>query len=165
VTIFWIASTLSVLGSLAATFAGDLRVAILALWITGLAAGGIQLALGAEVLAVCQWVISTLITLNLFFHSVTYGEHGAADPRLRGKRAVAAIFPVLIGAGFGGVLWLGTRHLPIAGVIQPAPGQDLAALGKMLLEKHLLTLEMVAVLLFLAVVGAGVLARPERSGE
>jgi NADH:ubiquinone oxidoreductase subunit 6 (subunit J) len=159
--IFWLCCSITLIGAILATFAGDLRVSILALWVAGLGTGGVLLSLGAELLAVVQWIVSTLITLGLLIYGISYGEHGVSDTRPRAQRGVSAILPVLLGLSFSAVIWLGTRHLPAAGVFEPAAGQDLAALGKALLDRHLLSLEVLAVLLFLALVGAGVLARPE----
>ncbi len=159
--VFWICSVITLSGALLATFAGDLRVAALALWLTGLGAGGIDLSMGAEFLAVVQWVVSTLITLVLLTYSLAYGEYGLKDERPGAKRGISAILPVILGMSFTSIVWVGTRHLPSAGYFEPAPGPDLAVLGRVLMERHLLSLEILAVLLFLALVGAGVLARSE----
>jgi len=159
--LFWLCSFLTLGGALVATLAGDVRISILALWLAGFGAGGIYLSLGAELLAVLQWVVSTLITLSFIFYAVTYGEYGTPDPRSLPKRAVGGIFPILLGGSFSAVLWLGTRHLPSAGAFVPADGLNLAGVGKTLVSKHLLSLELLVVLLFLVIVGAGVVARPE----
>jgi NADH:ubiquinone oxidoreductase subunit 6 (subunit J) len=161
-TIFWICGALMLLASLVATFAGDVRVSILALGLAGLAAGGLHLSLGAELLAVIQWIVSTLITLALLTYSVTYGEFGVQDARKKSQRAIDALFPVLLGGTLTGVIWLGTRHLPIAGVVEVGPPEGIAKVGRALLDGHILSLELLAVLLLLVIVGSGVLSRPDR---
>ena len=160
--IFWVCSAICLAGALVATFAGDLRVSILAFWITGLGAGGVELSLGGELMAVVQWILTTLVSISLLFHSITYGEYGVKDERPVSRRAAAAVFPVLLGASLAGVIWLGCRQLPVAQAIEPAAGKDLDALGLRLFSKHLLSLELIITMLFLALVGTGVIARPDK---
>jgi NADH:ubiquinone oxidoreductase subunit 6 (subunit J) len=47
----------------------------------------------------------------------------------------------------------------------PAAGNDLASLGKVMVENHIISLEVLALTLFLILVGGGVVARPESSGD
>ena len=60
-TVFWICSALAVTAAAFAAFVRDLRRAVLALWIASLAVGGVYLSLNAELLAVVQWIASTLV--------------------------------------------------------------------------------------------------------
>jgi NADH:ubiquinone oxidoreductase subunit 6 (subunit J) len=160
-TIFWICSAITVIAALYATFAGDIRSSILALWAVGLGAGGIYLSLGAEFLAIVQWMVATLIAIGFLVHAVTYGEYGAQDSRPASKRILAAVFPAIVGSAFGAMIWLGVSSLPSAGLFEPVPGPNLAGLGKTLVERHLLSLELLVLTLFVVLVGAGVIARPD----
>lgn len=159
--IFWLCSLITLGGALVATVAGDVRLSVLALWVSGLGAGGVYLSMGAEFLAVIQWLISTLVAISFIFYAVTYGEYGTPDSRSKSKRVIAAIFPMLLGGAFAAVLWLGTRHLPSADAFHPAPGLNLVGIGKALVSRHLLSLEILVITLFLVLVGAGMVARPE----
>src|SRR5262245_19689582 len=109
-----ISAAVALAAALAATFVGDVRKAILALWIAGIGVGGLYLSIGAELLAVVQWVISTLVAIAFIFYGVMYGELGAPDSRPIGKRLTEAVLPVLIGGSFAGVVWLGMRALQTA---------------------------------------------------
>lgn len=158
---FWICSSITLVAAIFATLAGDLRASILALWLAGLGTGGIYLSVGAELLAVVQWIISTLLTVGFLVHAVTYGEYGLADSRTKSKRVLAAVFPAIVGIAFAGMIGLGASHLPVARLFEPAAGPDLAGFGKALVGKHLLSLELLVLTLFMVVVGAGVIARPD----
>ncbi len=70
----------------------------------------------------------------------------------------------VVGAAFAAIVWLGSGN-DVTVVPQPAEGTDLAAIGKALIHDHLLSLEVLALLLFLTLVGAGVIARPDVPDE
>lgn len=151
-----------------ATFWGDIRVSILALWVVGLGAGGLFLGLGAELLAIIQWIACTLVAISFLFYSVTFGEYGVQDKRPMSKKVTSAIVPSLLGLAFAAVIWLGTYKLPdrlLAGTVtQDAPAvqaSNIAAMGRSVIREHLLSIEIMGVMLLLVVVGAGVIARPE----
>lgn len=170
--IFWICCALVLGGAAMACFVGDLRRAVLALWVCSLGVGGLYLFMGAELLAIIQWIVSTLISIAFVFYAVMFGEYGVNDRRPLPRRIIDAIQPVALGLAFTAVIWLGGGHL--SGVVAEAgasfphapdgssmAGQDLAVLGKALAEDHLLSLEILALTLFLVIVGSGVVARPE----
>lgn len=150
-----------------ATFWSDVKGAVLALWACGLATGGLFLSMGAELLAVVQWIVCTVVAITFVFYSITFGEYGVRDTRKLGARLVTAILPVILGAGFALVLWAGMS--PLEGVPQ---GFDLSAgvsgqilstqeLGRSFVHDHFLAVELLALLLFVVIVGAGVIARPD----
>ncbi|MGZ3698551.1 MAG: hypothetical protein ACXWP5_10475, partial [Bdellovibrionota bacterium] len=62
-----------------ATLVGNIRRAALALWVASLGVGGIYLTMGAELLAVIQWVVSTLVAISFVFFSVMFGEYHQKD--------------------------------------------------------------------------------------
>jgi NADH:ubiquinone oxidoreductase subunit 6 (subunit J) len=161
--IFWICGILATGAAIMAAFLGDVRRAVLALWITGLAVGGVYLGLGAELLAVVQWIVSTVVAISFIFYAVMFGEYGLGDERPPLRRAFTAVLPMLLGLAFMGVVWLGTQDLaaPEAG----AGGPGLARLGQLLMQEHFISLEVLGLTLFLMIVGSGVIARPERKTE
>ncbi len=166
--ISWIFSVIALGGALTATAVQGMRRAILALWITGLAMGCVFLTVGAETLAILQWIISTLVAIALFFFAVMFGEyesekreHAPFYKTLNRKMVVSAIIATVIGLAFAAIIHLGASDFSIAQTPAPASGNDLASLGKVIVENHILSLEVLALTLFLILVGGGVVARPE----
>ena len=162
--IFWFFSFIMLAAALVATFATDFRFAIFALWLCGCGVGGLFLSLGAELLAIIQWIVSTLLAVSFVFHAITFGEYGKKDERPRMKKFIAALLPSVAGASFVGIIWLGTQQLPMSKFETefaiPSSG-NLAALGQSLVENHLPSLELLGLTLFLVIVGSGVVARLE----
>lgn len=148
----------------AATFLLDIRRAALSLWLTGLFIGGLYLALGAEVLAMIQWILSTLSVMCFLFHAVMFGEYANPQPLSRLDRIAGAIAPLLAGAAFTSIIYLGFSSRR-EGTPELSSGdfplQSLEQVGKELVEKHLLSVEVLSLTLFLVVVGVGVIARAE----
>ena len=162
--VFGICAVITIAGAVAATFMDDVRGAILALWISGLGVGGLFLSSGAEMLAIIQWIIATLGVLSFVFYAVMFGEYHLKDTRPLKPKVISAILPVLGGSAFTALIWVGTRDLPGLTEASPAP-QDMAALGKLLTENHLVSLEILGLSLLLTIVGAGVIARTEGGGQ
>lgn len=185
--IFWIFAVITLGAVLVAAFALNLKRAILALWIAGFGAGGLYLTVGAETLAIVQWIVSTLIAISFVFFAVMFGEFGNStaqfhpprkNERTAGKLFTPAIFrrdtiqgrkgallvlaAFALGAAFGVAIWFGASHLPAGNLAVPAEGNDLISLGKRLTEEHFLSLEVLALTLFLVLVGGGVVARPDQ---
>ncbi|HLE00148.1 MAG TPA: NADH-quinone oxidoreductase subunit J [Bdellovibrionota bacterium] len=160
--IHWAFAFVTVAGGLAATFAGGLRLGVLSLWVAGLGIGAIYLTLGAELLAVIQWIISTMVSISFVFFSVMFGEYGAGNGNSKTRRT-GLIFGASLGLGlaFAAVIWLGAGTLPENMLVIPQAGNDLRSLGKKISEEHFLSLEVLALTLFTVLVGGGVIARPQ----
>jgi NADH-quinone oxidoreductase subunit J len=151
-------------GACVATLVGELRRAVLALWVTGLAVGGIYLTLGAELLAVIQWLIATLVAISFTFFTVTFGEAKAdRGPTLR--RFARAAMALGLGGAFAAVAWLGAGTVSTESLAAPEVGNDLVAIGRAVTDEHLLALEVLALTLFFVLVGGGVVSRPEERGQ
>ncbi|HUP56101.1 MAG TPA: NADH-quinone oxidoreductase subunit J [Bdellovibrionota bacterium] len=161
----WVFAALTLLAAVVASFAQDLRRSNLALWVAGLSAGALYLTLGAELLAIVQWIVSTLVTISLLFFSSMYGSSQESrkpgEPRSFLRRCLPVLLPMLLGLTFAAIIWHGGGHLPDESLAVPQDGSGLQALGKALTEKHLLSLEVLALTLFLVLIGGGVVARPE----
>ena len=105
------------------------------------------------------------MAISFIFYTVMFGEYGSPDPRPWSKKALSAVMPLLLGLSFAAVVWLGARELP--GMTLEAPyqaqgnNQDVEALGKTLAGDHILSLQILGLMLFLVIVGSGVVARPE----
>jgi NADH:ubiquinone oxidoreductase subunit 6 (subunit J) len=155
---------LTIASAVAATFLLDIRRAALSLWMTGLLIGGLYLALGAEVLAIIQWIISTLGVMCFLFHAVMFGEYANPQPLSWADRISRAVGPLLAGGAIASIVYLGfssLRGVDEAVAAQNFQLQSLEQVGKELVEKHLLSVEVLSLTLFLVVVGVGVVARAE----
>jgi NADH:ubiquinone oxidoreductase subunit 6 (subunit J) len=160
-TICWIFAAITLGAVLVSTFVGDIRRAVLSLWVAGLGIGAIYLTLGAELLAVVQWIVSTLVAISFVFFSVMFGEYGQHEKFVWDKRLIKTGMGLLLGIAFAWLTWYGGGHFPDHLLAQPMEGTDLASIGKTLTGQHLLSLEVLALTLFLVLVGGGVIARPD----
>ncbi|OFZ79916.1 MAG: hypothetical protein A2583_06545 [Bdellovibrionales bacterium RIFOXYD1_FULL_53_11] len=164
--IFWMCGGVAMAAALLAMFAPGMRLVAMALWCVGAAVAGIFLVLGAEFLAIIQVIISTMVALSHVFYSSTFGEYEKEDTRTPGNRVVSLILPAAAGAGLSASLWFGLRQLPGMDAMMMPEGalkadQSLARIGKALAEDHSLGLEVLAVSLFVVIIGAGVAGRRE----
>jgi NADH-quinone oxidoreductase subunit J len=160
----WIFSAIILVSALSAVLATNVRTSALALWLTSLAVGGIYLTVGAEELAIIQWIVATLIAISFSFFSAMFDEQEGFHLESR-KRIAFLSLALLVGATFVAIVFLGWFSHPVGSFELPsvgAGGNDILALGRTLTEKHLLSLEVLAVTLFVVLIGGGVIARPEK---
>jgi NADH:ubiquinone oxidoreductase subunit 6 (subunit J) len=148
-----------------AAFVQDMRKALLGLWAAGLSAGAMYLTVGQELLAIIQWVSASVATLTLLFSVALYGDPGAK----RSMNRVRAIGPAFMSMGFVILTWFGAVAFRNDAPVVLNTGSSLATLGQTLLERHLVAVEIVALLFLAATIGAGVLTRkirdPQESGQ
>jgi NADH:ubiquinone oxidoreductase subunit 6 (subunit J) len=143
------------------SFATDIRRAILGLWVAGLSIGALYLTLGAELLATTQWIISTLVTIAFIFFSVMFGEFNRKARKLsKGDRFLPPLLASIVGLAFTAVIFLGSASFENS-FKDNSSGTDLSIIGKTMVEDHLLSLEVLALTLFMVLIGGGVIARPE----
>ncbi len=160
--IFWICGTITLLAAASAACLGDLKKAILALWVTGLAIGGVYLSVGAELIAVVQWIISTLVAISFIFYAVMFGEYGVGDSRSFSSKLLSSLLPILVGGAFAAMLWMGVRETALKSIrAAEVEAGTSETLGMLMAGHHFLSLELLGLTLFLTIVGAGVIARPE----
>jgi NADH:ubiquinone oxidoreductase subunit 6 (subunit J) len=160
----WIFSAIALGAALTATVVTSMQRAILSLWIAGLAMGCLFLTLGAETIAILQWIISTLVAISLFFFAVMFGEYEreTKSPTLFNRKfIVSMILATALGAAFAFIIYLGANELSGGPAITTNQVNDLASLGKVIVENHIVSLEVLGLTLFLVLVGGGVVARPE----
>jgi NADH:ubiquinone oxidoreductase subunit 6 (subunit J) len=168
-------------GAVCSLFFEDMRRAAVSVWVAGLGAGAVEMALGAEVLAVTQWILSSVALVVFILFSVTFGEYRSRSteevttapqgkPALESRawRLARAFGPVLLGGAFMGVVFYG--YLPLerraastmkVSLLGSFPGGDIRAVAQALLRENFVSLQIVALILLLVVVGAGVVSRPE----
>ena len=159
----WVFSGITLSAVLVATFTHTMRNSILALWVAGLGVGAIYLTIGAEFLAIVQWIVSTLLTITFVFFAVMFGEYSLENEQRTQKEYILTFFSILVGIGFSVTVWYGTRHFEQLSLASSSGSTDLNALGKLLIEQNFVALEVLALTLFLVLVGGGVIARFERS--
>ena len=156
----------ALLGGVMATYAGSTRRSILSLWITGLSLGGILLSLGAETLAIIQWILSTLVAISLVFFSTVFGEYPTSTSSSRKVKnsismglATCAALSVVGGFTFG--IYPMLERNPTLDPEAVRLMGDLVALGQYIAERKIVAIEVLALSLFVVIVGGGSIARPE----
>lgn len=150
-----------------AMFVGNMRHAILALWVAGLGVGAVYLTLGAELLAIVQWIVSTVVTISFVFFAVMFGEYN--DPstteinkkRRKGTTLLLTLLSLVLGAGFAVVIRRVSKDIPHTATTSAISQGDLRVIGRLLTQENLLSLEVLALTLFLVLVGGGVVTRLE----
>lgn len=147
---------------LVAAVATQLRVALVCLWGASLCVAGIFLGLGAEFLALCLALLSTILAMVLVFHTELFGR------RERIPNWLIAVVAFLLGDAFVVIVWACVH--PVAGgvgmgqdgaALQDTATVSLASLGQTLVHDHILSVELMAIILLSVVVGLGVVSRPE----
>jgi NADH:ubiquinone oxidoreductase subunit 6 (subunit J) len=157
----WVFSGITLAAVLMATFVGHMRVAILSLWVAGLGVGAVYLTLGAEFLAIVQWIVSTLVTISFLFFAVMFGEYDPPVTKTTSKALFVQALSLALGCVFAILMGLISNHLPNGPQTEFPDGSDLKVLGRVLTQQNLLSLEVLALTLFLVLVGGGVVARSE----
>lgn len=152
--------------ALASVWVRTPRYAILALWGMGLWTGVAYLAAGAEVLALLEWILSSVSTLSLVFFSLLFGEFTASERERTDRAGVPWFLALPTVLGFGAWMFLASPQADLPDALAAQSTSQLAEMGKRLIEEHWLASEVVGALLFISVVGAGIIARPDFvSGE
>lgn len=151
---FWICAAFALCSALVAMLTGNNRRASFGLWLCGLGVGGIFLALRAEFLAVSQWILSTVVSLSFVAYSTLFGER---ETELEWKKLAAALF---LSASVLATIWFGLRDFEMPMDVE-AIRLGLNDLGGLMIKDYLIALEVLALTLFLVIVGAGVISRPE----
>jgi len=159
----WVFAVITLSAVLMATFENQMRRAILALWVAGIGVGAMYLTVGAEFLAIIQWIVSTLGAISFIFFSVMFGEYHAPVARGSAHTKFLVVLALILGISFAAIVGLGSRELPESAMNLVTQDSDLGTLGRKLTQEHLLSLEVLALTLFLVLIGGGVIARSEGS--
>lgn len=132
----------------------DTRRAVLALWLSGVSVGGVFLFFQIELLAVTQWIVSTLIAMGFLFYERIFREKPDSIS------FSSLVVPVSVAICFFTILWLTLRS--VAPEISQANLSSYSLgkkLGDVLSQRHLLSLEVIGLSILLVIVGAGVISR------
>src|SRR6476660_9582164 len=95
----WVFAAIALGAVFLATFLRQMRGAILALWVAGLGVGAIYLNIGAELLAIIQWIVSTVVTISFIFFAVMFGEYNSVEAREKKSRILVTLMAIILGAG------------------------------------------------------------------
>lgn len=152
--IFWVFCITAFVSASVAALASSLRVVILSIWVCGMATGATYLSLGAEVLAIVQWIMATLVAISFLFFSIQFGIR---TEKVDLKKTVLGGF---LCAAFLGLAWIAVRGWVPQGGNQTFVS-EIDAMGRIMVGEYLLPTEIVAISLFLVIVGIGVISRPE----
>jgi NADH-quinone oxidoreductase subunit J len=156
---FWVAAAVLVLSALVTVLTPNLFHAVLTLALALVATGGVFLLLASPFLFGVQLLLYAggVVTIVVFAIMLTERLVGESIRQTSRHVVNGAIVAAGLLAGLAGVL-LHTPDLPAP----PPPAADaVAALGRSLLGPHVLTLELLAVLLVAALLGALYFARPD----
>lgn len=156
-----------------ASFLENRRHVVFAFWVTGLGVGSIYLILGAEWVAVIQWIVSTLATMNFIFFSVVSGEF-YADKKFRlpyhkkihtfkfqkfREHCLLTVLAWFLGAAFVGTVVFCVKKIVFLPQELPYSGEnDLNLIGRVLTQEYLLSLQLLGVLMLITLVGSSVIA-------
>lgn len=162
----WIFGVITLSAVIVATFVSQMKHAILALWVAGLGIGAIYLTLGAEFLAIIQWIICTLVTISLIFFAVMFGEYNSTPAQSsKHKMVLLPILSIFLGLIFAGLIQIGASHVDYHAFTNLGKANDLSVIGQTLTHKNLLSLEVLGLTLFLVLVGGGVVSRSEGDSD
>lgn len=143
-----------------AVFARNFRTSTLAVWGSGMLLGFVFLYLGSEILALGQWMFSTVTAFSFLVHALLFGDllEDAPRPKLGWRKTIA---PIIGAAAFALIIGIGIDDFEQWNFELSPEVFALKDFGKHLIEKHTLALVALSVQLVLAIVGIGVVARAD----
>ena len=157
---FFIFSAVTVAGALAAAFLKNLVHCALSLTITFAGLAMLYLEMDAQFAGFAQMLvyIGAVAILVVFAILLTRGA-GTPEYRSYSKSWGAGL---TIGAAVFALLgWAVIRSIPINAEVPPAPINTVQTIGAALMSSYVLPLEIVAILLTVALIGAVIVAMPE----
>lgn len=173
--LFYLVAAGAVLTALAMIMARDVVHAALFMIANFVLTAALYLMLQAAFVAAVQVMIyaGAIMVLFLFVVMLLGGGRAALDEPLVGQRPLGALLLVILGSLLIAVTARGVPAAPPGGIAAPElpvlPGGfgSPQAVGAVLFREHVLTFEIVSVLLLVAMIGAVVIAlyRPEAGEE
>ncbi|MCX7622164.1 MAG: NADH-quinone oxidoreductase subunit J [Thermomicrobium sp.] len=171
VLVFWLLALVSILGALGVVVARNPIHSAIGLVLSFLNVAAIYLVARAEFLAVVQVIVyaGAVIVLVVF---VTMLVHPDDLPEFHGRRPLRVATGLILGIALlaevtAAILARGLRGAPGPWTEETvaAVGGNTSALGQVLYSEFMLPIQLTAVLLLAATIGAIVLARPEAVSE
>jgi NADH-quinone oxidoreductase subunit J len=158
--VFLMTAALTVAGALAAALLRNLVHCALSLTVTFAGLALLYLQLDAQFAGFVQILvyIGAVAILVVFAILLTRGA-GIPEYRSYGKNWFAGI--VIAAAVFALLTWAITKSFPATSATPPAPSATVQSIGVALMGSYVLPLEIVAILLTVALIGAVIVAMPE----
>jgi len=150
-------SIIAVLVALATVQVRDGRLAVILLWTCGLLAGTICLLAGAELVAISQWLMSTIVAIILILYTILFGSE---------KKPPGRVFlglSIFCGLLISVVLFLGLKDGVVYIFGESKDSLTLAIkVGTGIVHNGALGIFLMAMTLLVVVVGVGATSRQER---
>jgi NADH:ubiquinone oxidoreductase subunit 6 (subunit J) len=158
--VFLLTAGLTVAGALAAALLRNLVHCALSLTVTFAGLALLYLQLGAQFAGFSQILvyIGAVAILVVFAILLT---RGAGIPEYRGFSSSWLVGLAIAAAVFALLAWAVTRSLPASTAASAEPAVTVQSIGAALMSTYVLPLEIVAVLLTVALIGAVIVAMPE----
>jgi NADH:ubiquinone oxidoreductase subunit 6 (subunit J) len=124
----------------------------------GIFVGSIYLTLGFETIAFVQWFLTLFMSLAFSVYSYLF----VGETKERSWRRVVRdqVIPAILIMTLSLIISITSNSIIVAfGDFQRM--EDVATFGRRLIQQHLFAILLMGVILFLCIVGAGVLGRPE----
>ena len=164
----WVFGIATIIAAGVAATLENTRRSILFLWLAAMLLGCLFLSCECELLAVVQWIVSTAVCLSLMHFSTLLGEYSISwkdEFREKTKLKLIPLLSVPIALGFGLLIAFGEKDLGSAkflpASLEAVEAVDLHALGRIMVDRHLLSIEVLALTLLAVIIGGGVIARQE----
>jgi NADH-quinone oxidoreductase subunit J len=157
---FLLVATLTVAGALAAALLKNLIHCALSLTVTFAGLALLYLQLGAQFAGFAQILVYIgAVAILVVFAILLTRSSGIPEYRsfssnwLFGLAIAAAVFALLT--------WAVVKSLPASAMVSPAPQVTVLSIGAALMSSYVLPLEIVAIVLTVALIGAVIVAMPE----
>ncbi|AEE48237.1 NADH-quinone oxidoreductase subunit J [Haliscomenobacter hydrossis] len=160
--IFYILSTIAIIGALSTVVSRNAMYSVLSLVVTFFALAGIYLQLNAEFVAIVHIIVYAGAIMVLFLFVVMMLNLNTVTVTIR-KNPLIKYLAVLVGIIMAALLGFASMNtaLPIARGNTSAEVGTVKVLGKMLFNEYLLPFELISVLLIATMVGVIVLTKKE----
>jgi len=157
---FLLVGLLTVAGAVAAALLKNLIHCALSLTVTFAGLALLYLQLGAQFAGFSQILvyIGAVAILVVFAILLT---RGAGIPEYRSYSSSWLVGLAIAAAVFASLTWAVVRSLPGNAVVSAAPQVTVLSIGKALMSSYVLPLEIVAIVLTVALIGAVIVAMPE----
>jgi NADH-quinone oxidoreductase subunit J len=161
--LFLLTAAVTAAGALAAALLKSLVHCALSLTVTFAGLALMYLELGAQFAGFAQILvyIGAVAILVVFAILLT---RGAGVPEYRGYSSSWLLGVVIAAAIFALLAWAITRSLPES-IATPSPAVTVQSIGAALMSSYVLPLEIVAILLTVALIGAVIVAMPEGKSD
>ncbi len=160
---FYFLAGLTLLGAVASMSLRNPVHCALSLVVTFAGLAGIYLGMGAQFLGLAQVVvyIGAVAILLVFVLLLTRAAGGEAEAEAAPSWKMAVLVGILVAGVMGAAVMTAGRGVPRETGPDPVP---VAQIGRVLMAEYALPLQVIGVVLTVAMIGAAVLAMPEKRG-